>query len=450
MPPDFKQQLTDVVEEQRERWKIPGIAVGILRDGEIQTMGYGVASLETGCPVTPDTLFQIGSNSKVFTTTLLMTLVDARKVDLDVPIAEYLPDLKLQDAAALEQIVVRHLVTHQSGIWGDVFDDYGWGDDALRKSVEALPNVPQMYQPTELWSYTNVAFNIAGRIIEEALGQPFEVAMRERVLDPLCLARTFYFAHEVYPYSHAVGHRPENPGDDDVIVAREYWLNRTINPAGGLHSTVEDILTFDRFHLNGSETSDAPAIIHEESRKAMQEAQIKAANFADAWGLGWWLIDVDGTRTIGHGGGTNGFITRNTLVPEQRTAWAIFTNSAYGEAAIQSIQRWLYQHVADLNDQLPAVRSAQNADTGRFAGEYRNLSSRTAVELHADGLRLSTWRIQDGEEQAYPSVNYRPIGEREFMATEGREAGSRIDFIVADDGAIRFLRMGGRLSARQP
>lgn len=439
-------QLGQVVEEQRERWKIPGIAVGVLRDGEIQKAGYGVASLETGFPVTPDMLFQIGSNSKVFTTTLLMTLVDDGKVDLDTPVTEYLPDLKLQDEKALEKIVVRHLVTHQSGIWGDVFDDYGWGDDALRISVEKLPNFPQMYQPTELWSYTNVAFNIAGRIIEEALGQPFEVAMRERVLGPLGMNRTFYYAHEVYPYPHAVGHRPENPGDDDVIVAREYWLNRTLNPAGGLHSTVEDILTFDRFHFGGSEL---PPILSDDARKAMQEPQIKAANFADSWGLGWWIINVDGTKTIGHGGGTNGFITRNTLIPEQQTAWAIFTNSVYGEAAIQQIQRWLYKHVAGLNDELPSLIEASDVDLDAFSGEYRNPSSRTVVDVVDGGIRLSSWRVQGGEEQAFPPVTFKPVGEREFMATEGREAGSRIDFIQAENGSIRFVRTGGRLAHRQ-
>ncbi len=451
MSSDLKQQLAQVVEEQRERWKIPGIAVGILRDGEIQKEGYGVASLETGCPVIPDMLFQIGSNSKIYTTTLLMTLVDEGKVNLDAPVTEYLPDLKIQDEKALEKIIVRHLVSHQSGLWGDVFDDYGWGDDALRISVEKLPNFPQMYQPTELWSYTNVAFNIAGRIIEEALGQPFEVAMRERVFEPLGLARTFYYAHEVYPYPHAVGHRPENPGDDDVIVAREYWLNRTVNPAGGIHSTVEDILKFDNFHLTGQTGTDAPPILSDESRMAMREEQIRAANFATAWGLGWWLIDVDGTRTIGHGGGTNGFITRNTLLPDQQTAWAIFTNSAYGEAAIQQIQRWLYKHVAGLDDRLPELTSAPATGLTSFAGEYRNPSSRTTVEIVGDGLRLSTVRLQihDDDEQAYPPITVRPVGDLEFMATEGREAGSRVDFILADDGSIRFLRMGGRLSARQ-
>jgi CubicO group peptidase (beta-lactamase class C family) len=448
MSSDFTQQLAEVVEEQRQRWGIPGIAVGILRDGEIQKEGYGVASLETGFPVLPDMLFQIGSNSKVYTTTLLMTLVDEGKVNLDTPVLEYLPDLKIQDERALEQIVIRHLVSHQSGIWGDVFDDYGWGEDALRISVEKLPNFPQMYQPTELWSYTNVAFNIAGRVIEEALGQPFEVAMRERVFEPLGLERTFYFPDEVYPYPHAVGHRPESPGSDEVIVAREYWLNRTVNPAGGIHSTVEDVLKFDQYHLTGQTGTDAAPVLSDASRMAMREEQIKAANFATAWGLGWWLIDVDGTRTIGHGGGTNGFITRNTLIPDQQTAWAIFTNSTYGEAAIQGIQRWLYKHVAGLNDRLPEVIAA-SSDLSAFAGEYRNPLSRSTIEVVDGGVRVSSWRLQGDEEVAFPPVIYKQIGEREFMATQGRETGVRIDFILNDDGSTRFVRMGGRLSARQ-
>jgi len=442
-------QLGEVVEEQRERWKVPGIAVGILRDGEIQKAGYGIASKETGFPILPEMLFQIGSNSKVYTTTLLMTLVDEGKVDLDTPVTEYLPDLKIKDEQALEKMIVRHLVSHQTGLWGDVFDDYGWGDDALRISVEKLPNFPQMYQPTELWSYTNVAFNIAGRIIEVATGKPFETAMRERVFEPLGLTRTFYFPDEVYSYPHPVGHRPENPGDDDVIVAHEYWLNRTVNPAGGIHATVEDVLKFDQFHLTGKTGTDAAPILSDAARMAMREEQIKAANFATAWGLGFWLIDVDGTRTIGHGGGTNGYITRNTLIPDQQTAWAIFTNSTYGEAAIQGIQRWLFHHVTGLNDRLPEVISLPASDLSVFAGEYRNPLSRSTVEVDGDGLRVSSWRLQGDGEQAFPPVSYRPVGPLEFMATTGRETGVRIDFIPNEDGSIRFVRMGGRLSHRQ-
>jgi CubicO group peptidase (beta-lactamase class C family) len=441
----FAAELAQVVNRERIKWNVPGIAVGILKDGKIETAGYGVTSLETGWSVTPDTLFEIGSNSKVFTTTLLMTLVDEGKVDLDELVKTYLPDLKLMDMTVLDELKVKHLVSHQSGLWGDVFDDYGWGDDALKLSVDAIVNVPHMYRPTEVWAYTNIAYNIAGRIIEVLLEQPFEDAMRERVLKPLGLERTFYFAHEVFPYPHGVGHGPAKPGDDDVIVMRDYWLNRALNPAGGLHGTVEDILKFDLYHMNGGE----PGILSEESRLKMQEPQIEVPNFSGEWCLGWRSRTVQGVRLFEHGGGTNGFITANMAIPEKGVAIAIYTNCAYGGSAIQGINSWLLEHVAGLKEDRPEPIEVSDADLERFAGEYENPSTRMKVTVEAGKLKVETSmaNITSDEVLKFPPTYYQPIDETRFIGIEGRDEWSRLDFVLNEDGSIRFIRPGGRVAA---
>ena len=329
MASDFMQKLGEVVERERERFKVPGISVGILRDGKVEAAGYGVGSLDTNDAVSSETLFQIGSNSKVFTTTLLMTLVDEGKVNLDAPITDYLPNLKLKDEAALEKMRVRHFVSHQTGLWGDYFEDFGWGDDAISKAVAKAVEMPQMYQPEELWAYTNINFTIVGKLIEDELGQTFEAAMKERVFDPLEMQRSFYFPWEVIVWPHAVGHTAAKPGEKEVEPARNFWLNRQLGPAGAISSNVHDVLAFDKFHLTGKTPTGKP-VISDKARAAMQQPQIIAANFVDEWALGWWLYKVDGAQIVGHGGGTNGFITRNTLIPQQNMAWAIFTNSARG------------------------------------------------------------------------------------------------------------------------
>lgn len=444
MESGFAAELAQLVNRERIKWGVPGIAVGILKEGKIETEGYGVTSLETGWPVTPDTLFEIGSNSKVFTTTLLMTLVDQGKVDLDELVKTYLPDLKLQDMTVLDELKVRHLVSHQSGIWGDVFDDHGWGDDGLAKSVEAIVDIPHMYRPTEAWAYTNIAYNIAGRIIEVLLEQPFEVAMRERVLKPLGLERSFYFAHEVFPYPHSVGHGPAKPGDDDVIVMREYWLNRALNPAGGLHGTVEDILKFDLYHMDGGDH----AVLSDEARLKMREPQIKVPNFGGEWCLGWRSRTLDGVRLFEHGGGTNGFITANMAIPEKGVAIAIYTNSMYGGSAIQTINKWLLEQVAGLVDETPETISVPDADLERFAGEYENPTTRLSVSVVDGGLQLQVQMesIASDEEVSFPPAHYKPIDELRFIGTEGRNEGNRLDFVLNDDGSIRFIRPGGRVA----
>jgi CubicO group peptidase (beta-lactamase class C family) len=451
MTSDFMQRLGEVVEAARERWGVPGIAVGVLHDGDIEAGGWGVGSLETGCPVTADTIFQIGSNSKVYTTTLLMSLVDEGKVDLDALAKDYLPELKLKDEQALEKIKVRHLVSHQSGVWGDYFEDFGWGEDALAKSVEGISELRQMYAPGEQWAYTNSGFNIAGRIIEKVLDQPFETAMRERVFEPLGLERSFYFPHEVFAYPHAVGHRPEKPGDDDVIVAREFWLHRAVGPAGGIHAPVADVLEFDKFHLGQKQGKDGKQVISDASRAAMQEKQIKAAGLAGEWGLGWAITYVDDVKTISHSGGTNGFITRNTVVPEKGVAFSIFTNSMYGGAAIRPIERWLFEHVAGLKQTDPALTTMTDDQLQRYAGSYSNPLSNITVTVEDAGLRVQTRSVSIATDETveYPPVHYKPVSDGSFMATTGREEGVIIDFVTNPDGSIRFIRSGGRFAFRE-
>src|SRR3954464_6807671 len=127
--------LAGCVYDAMQHWTVPGLALGILHEGQVETHGYGVASLETGQQVRPDTLFQVGSISKVFCATLVMTLVDEGKLDLDTPIVHYLPDFKLADTAAQQAITLRQLLSHTSGIFGDDFEDFGMGDDALARAV---------------------------------------------------------------------------------------------------------------------------------------------------------------------------------------------------------------------------------------------------------------------------------------------------------------------------
>jgi CubicO group peptidase (beta-lactamase class C family) len=400
----------------------------------------------------PDTLFQIGSNSKIYTTTLLMTLVDDGTVDLDAPVTQYLPDLKLADLDALAKMKVRHLVSHQTGIFGDFFLDLGWGSDALARSLTYFPTFRQLYQPEELWSYTNSNFNIAGRIIERVLNMSFEDAMQQRVLGPLGLTRTLQFPWDVFAYSHAVGHRPENPGDDAVIVAREYWLSRHLNPAGGITASVADVLTFDMFHLGieGGERDGKP-VLSDAARLAMREPQIEAHTTAQHWGLGWWINEVDGVKTIGHSGGTNGFTTRNVLVPERNVAWAIFTNSLYGRSLIRQVERWLFQEVTGLRDRDPALVDRDPASLARFAGHYSNPIATATVSVHGSGLRVVARGIEiaTGREVEQPPVDYFAVGDLRFMATAGRDEGVTIDFLENPDGSIRLVWLGGRVVLKQ-
>ena len=181
--------LDEVVRDAMAEWQIPGVTVAILHDGEIETRGYGVISLETDYPTRPDTLFQVGSNSKVFTATLVKRLVEAGLLDLDAPVGRYLPDLPLAEPSAAATITLRQLLSHTSGLEGDRFEETGEGDDALG------------------------------------------------------LKRAFYFAHEAIVYSAAAGHE-QLPGQDAPHVARPYHIGRRAHPAGGIIASAGICLPF--------------------------------------------------------------------------------------------------------------------------------------------------------------------------------------------------------------
>lgn len=435
---------------EMERWTVPGMTIGVLRGGDVETYALGVASLETDFPVRPDTLFQIGSISKLFVATLIMQLVEQSKVDLDAPIATYLPELRLADEQAQQTITLRHTLTHTSGIYGDCFDDFGWGDDALGKFVANFHTLPQVTAPGELWAYCNSGFGLAGLVIERVLHQPFETAVREHIFEPLGMDHSFYFAHEAIAYPAAVGHTQKEPFGDEHEIARQYPLPRSSNPAGGIISTVVDLLKFAAFHI-GDGTANDTVLLKPEAILAMQQEQTKAGSLADAWGIGWDIKLVDGVKTIGHGGATNGFNARLTLVPEQHFAIAVLTNSGRGAAAYRYVVDWALQEYCGLRADEPTPISLPDEVLARYAGEYKQQLGEISVAVEDHGLRIVQRSISPLTDKEYklPPLHASPLSEHEFIVdSAGQAEGIRFDFIAHDDAAPRFIRMGGRLADR--
>lgn len=444
--------LDELAREEMTTWQVPGLVIGELEGDRRALSGYGVASLETSYPVRPDSLFQIGSVSKVFTATLVMMLVEEGKLDLDTPVITSMPDLKLADPTAREQVTLRMLLCHSAGFFGDFFDDFGPSDDALSQYVSKLDTLAQQTPPGASWAYNNAGFCLAGALVERVTGQPFERAMRERVFEPLGLARTFYFAHEAIAYPIAVGHTQKTPGADEHEVARLYPLPRAVNPAGGIIAPVNDLLTFAAFHIDGGVTRDGRRLLSEKTTRAMWEPQIKAANFAEAYAIGWETRLIDGVRLVGHGGSTNGFNAQLTLIPERRYAIAILTNSGRGSNMYEEvIEERLARHFG-LRTPKPLPITLPAEALARFAGVYRQPDGVITLTATANGLRREmTFRdVLNNKEEVFPPEELRPISETEFIVvTPGDNESQRVDFLLDDDGRPRFLRMGGRLNERE-
>ncbi len=439
--------LAPLANDLLAHWNVPGVAVGILRDGQIETHGFGLANIETQQQMTADHLLQIGSISKVFTTTLVMRLVGEGKLDLDTPVREYLPELELEDATALETITLRHLLTHTSGIFGDFFEDFGVGDDALSKAIAKYGTLRQLTAPGELWSYCNSGFNLAGAVVEKILGVPFEQAMHEQIFQPLGLDHSFFFAAQAIVYPVAVGHVETEPGSDEIAISRGYALPRAVNPAGGIISTVSDLLGFARFHMDDGKVGD-DQIIPADAIHAMQEIQVKAANFTQSWGIGWDIKDLDGVRVIGHGGTTNGFQARLSVVPSKGYAIATLTDGDSGWAVNAAIGDWALSQHLGLSDPTPEPIELTDAHIATMAGVYESLMAVMTISPDNGSFRINAKTKVNplsAEERELPASWMKPISDRECIFTGGAAAGMRTDFIIGDDGATRFVRFGGRL-----
>ena len=451
LPTVFDDAIAGFVDAECKRWGVPGIAIGVLRDGSAETRGFGVASLDTGFPVLPETLFQAGSISKIVTTTLVMQLVDAGQIQLDAPVLGYLPSLRLGDAEATRALTMRHLLTHTGGFFGDRFEDHGAGEDALARAVAGFDSLRQYTPPGVYWAYNNLGFQLAGRIVEVLLERPFEALVRERVFAPAGMERTTYFADEAITYPVATGHLRLEGGETEPT--HSWAKSRCRNPQGGVLTNAGDLLRFASLHLQGG-VAGGTRVISAGAVAEMQRPQVAAIQ-APHWGLGWWVDAVGDETIVGHGGVTNGFQAQLTLIPGRTAAFAFLSNGNQGGAVIRAVETRLLEHCFGMQRIAPPVAPLAPEELARLGGRYEGPLAIATVGAEAGGLTIVTERIDNYLHRIDPPVtaHAEPISGRRFRFTDGVDAGALFDFVDEPGAAAgappRYLRLNNRLCDRQ-
>jgi CubicO group peptidase (beta-lactamase class C family) len=184
---------------------VPGAALGIWSDGQEILAAHGVLNSATQVPVTTDSVCQVGSITKIWTATMIMQLVDEGLVSLNTTVSEVLPGARLGTADVADQVTVRHLLTHTSGIDGDIFTDTGRGDECIERYVGLLGEAPSVFTPGAAYSYCNSGYVLLGRIIEVLDGRSWDESLRERLTGPLSAIHTVTPDHRRPRRGH---HRP--------------------------------------------------------------------------------------------------------------------------------------------------------------------------------------------------------------------------------------------------
>lgn len=441
------QEICQAIEQQARRLSIPGVAVGIWHAGREYQFGFGVTSVEHPLPVTPETLFQIGSITKTFLATAVMRLVEAKRLDLNTPIRSYLPDLRLADETVAARVTMRHLLTHTGGWVGDYFNDFGFGDEALAQMVAQMAALPQLTPLGEVYSYNNSGFYLAGRVIEVITGQPFETAMHELLLGPLGLEQSFFFPHEVMTHRFVVGHRVVA---GQAQVARPWAVGRVIHPAGGLVSTVGDLLRYARLHL-GAE----PRLLSAESLSSMHTPLFPSTGFSQV-GLSWSITPVNGLTLLRHGGATKGQTADLRIVPQAQFAMATLTNSDEGATLYGLVSGLALERFLGLTLPAPTPQALTASHLLAYVGRYHSAGGICDVSVNGDQLILQM--IAKGgfptpetppNPEPIPPTRLRFYADDRIIALDEPFQDAYGEFLRDSTGQITWLRFGGRVRARE-
>ena len=293
------------------RWHIPGIAVAVVRGGRtIKLAGYGVADLENGAPVTPQSAFKIGSLSKQFLAAGILLLQQDGKLRVDDPVSKYIAGTP----ESWRPITLRHLLTHTSGIVreGPAYDDLKLQPDSI--VIASAFASPLLFPTGSRWEYCNVCYFTLADVIARVSGKPWDVFFTERVFAPLGMTATrTTTTRELVPH-RARGYVWEA---SHYINAPEYL---SLRPSGAFVSTLEDMVKWNA-------ALDTGHVLGSESLKSMWTPATLTTGAHAQYGFGWRLDSLDGHARTHHGGSLPGFRSEWARFPADSLAVIVLTNA---------------------------------------------------------------------------------------------------------------------------
>jgi CubicO group peptidase (beta-lactamase class C family) len=449
--------LDEKIEAAMARYHVPGVAVGVIHDGREYVRGYGITNVDYPLPVDGDTLFRIGSTTKTFTGTAVMRLVEAGKLDLNAPVRRYLPELKLADESVAARVTVRQLLNHSAGWMGDDYADFGRGEDALAKYVTGMRQLPQLTALGLVLAYNNAAVDLAGRVIEVVTGLPYETALQNLVLDPLGLTHSGFFTDALVGYNMTASHAVK--GDVPTVQPSEWWFPRSLDPTGGLVSSVRDQLQYARFHLGNGTASDGHRLLTPQSLLAMRSNPGPGGTLTmevDGVCVTWWQRrTAEGVPVFQHGGSWGGQNSDFFFIPDRGFAMTTLTNSTTGAKLIAEVARsggWALSHFVGLSNPPAVPKKLSLAELVPYEGHYKGwvippTGTPDSIEELAIDLKAADGGLSVAGDLELVLAFYRG----DFVLTTDHEGQvKRSDFVRAADGRVVWFRDGGRMFARQP
>lgn len=406
--PEQLQDFDAYVEAVRKQFEVPGIAVAIVKDGQVVLeRGYGLREIGKPEPVDAHTLFAIASNTKAFTAASLSMLADEGKLSLDDRVIDRLPWFRMADPYVTREMRLRDLLAHRSGLGLGAGDLLYWpGTDYSNEEVaRRLAEVPLSGGFRGQYAYDNILYGVAQLVIEKVSGQSYRDFLAQRIFAPLGMDETRYNSDALRSGDAVASGHSKADFKDLQIAPRMTWAN--VAGAGGLYSSVHDMSKWMRVQLDGGvygrDGDQERRLFSAKRQQAMwsvvtpmpiaeppvPELAPAKPNFA-GYGEGWQLTDYRGRKLVWHTGGWPGMVSRVTLVPEQKLGVVVLTNAELGGAfqavTMRALDAYLGAAKTDWNAAYAAAlaksRSKADDDWSKHVAA-RDANSKPSLPLQA-------------------------------------------------------------------
>ncbi|MBS0393352.1 MAG: serine hydrolase [Proteobacteria bacterium] len=411
-------EVDAVVSRTMREFSVPGIAVGIVKDGRlVYARGQGVRRVGDAARVDADTVFAIGSNTKAFTAAVLATLVDEGKIHWDDRVIDYLPDFRLWDPYVTREFTIRDLLTHRSGLGlgaGDLLF-VPKTDFSRRDVIRALRYLKPVSSFRSEFAYDNLLYMVAGELAAAASGSSWEDLVSARILGPLAMTGCAVSSERLSDHRNVASPHILSNGAPSPVPLLDLPV---VGPAGSIQCNVTGMARWVEAQLGQGVAADGRRIFSESQSEEMWSAQtvlhpagkraaLTRTHFA-AYGLGWGLEDFNGYKRVSHNGGLPGMVTHVSLIPELHLGVIVLTNQQEGAAlAAISLQildaytgapkrDWVALNAAAKAGRESAIRAA-DAARAPAAGTAAPLALEAYVGSYEDAWRGGATVRRDGE-----------------------------------------------------
>lgn len=408
---------------------LPGLAVAVVVDQDVVwSRGFGFADRDKRTPVTPLTLFRMASHTKLFTATAIMQLRDAGKLRLDDPVERHLPWFRIQPPAEDElPVTVEDLLTHGSGLPREAAAPY-WitFQFPTRAQVEAtLSTQKAAYAPQVRWKYSNLAYSLAGYVVEKTSSQPWSEYVQAHILNPLGMRSTTMDRNSP---DLATGYGRRMPDGSRKVMP--FTDTKGIAPAAALTSNLEDMARFVSFQFRGD-----PKVLRAATLREMHRVRFLQSNWTAGWGLGFSVTKRGEKVYVGHGGSLGGYKTNTSIDLEDKIGVIVLSN-----ADDTVPDRFTTQAHEIIGKAIAKVRKKPDTKRwdpawSRYAGLYRTIwGDQNVVELNRQLVLIDPLSDNPGENP----LELRPQQDGQFLL-EGKSGGSPVG------EAVRFEEENGKV-----